>query len=209
MVNSESFDFYIPKHRLETLVDGIFAIAMTLLVLGLAVPHLSGQLTNAIIQDSYYSLYPSFFAFVLSFILLATFWNTHHRIFNQIKIINNTLLWITLIWLLFIVIVPFSASSLGEYGSYIFPNVIFNLNMLAIALLLYINLNYAIRKNLMQEKVNKTLINYSKKRNEAFILIALLAVMLSYIIVSSSTLVYILLLPIYAALRKLPTTIHD
>jgi hypothetical protein len=107
------------------------------------------------------------------------------------------------------VIVPFSASSLGEYGSYIFPNVIFNLNMLAIALLLYINLNYAIRKNLMQEKVNKTLINYSKRRNEAFILIALLAVILSYIIVSSSTLVYILLLPIYAALRKLPTTIHD
>ena len=178
MINNEGFDVDIPKNRLETLVDGIFAIAMTLLVLGLTVPHLSGQLTNTVVQDSYYSLYPSFFAFVLSFILLATFWNTHHRIFNQIKLINNTLLWITIIWLLFIVIVPFSASSLGEYGSYIFPNVIFNLNMLAIALLLYINLNYALRKNLINKEVNKSLINYSKRRNEAFILIALFVVIL-------------------------------
>ncbi len=209
MVTSENIDSYIPKHRLETLVDGIFAIAMTLLVLGLTVPHLTGPLTNTIVQNSYYSLYPSIFAFILSFILLAAFWNTHHRIFNEIKIINNTLLWITLIWLLFIVIVPFSASSLGEYGNYIFPNVIFNLNMLAIALLLFINLNYAIRNNLVQDKVNKNLMNYSKRRNEAFILIALLAVVLSYIIVSSSTLVYILLIPIYAVLRKFPVLFND
>ena len=66
MVKSEDFDVYMPKNRLETLVDGIFAIAMTLLVLGLAVPHLTGQLSNTIIQESYYNLYPSFFAFVLS-----------------------------------------------------------------------------------------------------------------------------------------------
>ena len=204
MVKSEDFDVYMPKNRLETLVDGIFAIAMTLLVLGLAVPHLTGQLSNTIIQESYYSLYPSFFAFVLSFILLATFWNSHHRIFNQIKMINSTLLWINLIWLIFIVIVPFSASSLGEYGSYIFPNVIFNLNMLIIALMLYINLNYALRKNLLNEEVNKTLINYSRRRNEAFILIALLAVVLSYIITSWSSFVYVLLFPIYAAIKRFP-----
>ncbi len=204
MVKSEDFDVYMPKNRLETLVDGIFAIAMTLLVLGLAVPHLTGQLSNTIIQESYYSLYPSFFAFVLSFILLATFWNSHHRIFNQIKMINSTLLWINLIWLIFIVIVPFSASSLGEYGSYIFPNVIFNLNMLIIALMLYINLNYALRKNLLNKEVNKTIINYIRRRNEAFILIALLAVVLSYIITSWSSFVYILLFPIYAAIKRLP-----
>ncbi|MGO9388397.1 MAG: TMEM175 family protein [Methanobacterium sp.] len=204
MVKSEDFDVYMPKNRLETLVDGIFAIAMTLLVLGLAVPHLTGQLSNTIIQESYYNLYPSFFAFVLSFILLATFWNSHHRIFNQIKMINSTLLWINLIWLIFIVIVPFSASSLGEYGSYIFPNVIFNLNMLIIALMLYINLNYALRKNLLNEEVDKTLINYSRRRNEAFILIALLGVVLSYIIPSWSSFVYVLLFPIYAAIKRFP-----
>ena len=118
--------------------------------------------------------------------------------------INSTLLWINLIWLIFIVIVPFSASSLGEYGSYIFPNVIFNLNMLIIALMLYINLNYALRKNLLNEEVDKTLINYSRRRNEAFILIALLGVVLSYIIPSWSSFVYVLLFPIYAAIKRFP-----
>jgi len=114
MVKSADSERYLPTKRLETLVDGIFAIAMTLLVLGLAVPHINGPLSNMVVQNSFYSLLPNLFSFVLSFILLALFWNIHHRIFTQIKFINSTLLWINVVWLLFIVLVPFSASAIGE-----------------------------------------------------------------------------------------------
>jgi TMEM175 potassium channel family protein len=202
MVNSEGSEVYLPTKRLETLVDGIFAIAMTLLVLGLTIPHINGQLSNAIVQNSFYTLIPNFFSFVLSFILLAMFWNAHHRFFNQIKMINITLMWINVIWLLFIVMVPFSASAIGQYGSYTIPNVIFNLNMLGIALFLHLNRYYAIRKNLMHEEVSKTQINHSKRINEFFIFIALLALVLSYIIASWSTIVYALLIPIHAAFKS-------
>jgi uncharacterized membrane protein len=192
----------MPTKRLETLVDGIFAIAMTLLVLGLTVPHINVPLSNTVIQESYYTLIPNLFSFVLSFILLAAFWNRHHRMFNQIKMIDSNLLWINIIWLLFIVMVPFSASSIGQYGDYTLPCAIFNLNMLLIGLFLYLNMNYAIKKNFMNEEANTTLIKKSKRNNEVFIIIALIAIILSFQITSNSTLTYILLIPLQLAINR-------
>jgi uncharacterized membrane protein len=202
MNKSKSQDVYMPTKRLETLVDGIFAIAMTLLVLGLTVPHINVPLSNTVIQESYYTLIPNLFSFVLSFILLAAFWNRHHRMFNQIKMIDSNLLWINIIWLLFIVMVPFSASSIGQYGDYTLPCALFNLNMLLIGLFLYLNMNYAIKKNFMNEEANTTLIKKSKRNNEVFIIIALIAIILSFQITSNSTLTYILLIPLQLAINR-------
>ena len=202
MNKSKSQDVYMPTKRLETLVDGIFAKAMTLLVLGLTVPHINVPLSNTVIQESYYTLIPNLFSFVLSFILLAAFWNRHHRMFNQIKMIDSNLLWINIIWLLFIVMVPFSASSIGQYGDYTLPCVIFNLNMLFIGLFLYLNMNYAIKKNFMNEEANTTIIKKSKRNNEVFIIIALIAIILSFQITSNSTLTYILLIPLQLAINR-------
>lgn len=190
----------MPTKRFETLVDGIFAIAMTLLVLGLAVPQINGSLSNTVILSSYYNLIPNFFALVLSFFLLALFWNGHHRIFNEIKMINNTLLWINVIWLLFIILVPFSASSVGEYGNYILPNVIFNINMLGIGMFLYLNTYYAIRKNLIKET---TKFRHRKHVSIGFILISLLALLCSFTFTSWSTTLYILLLPLNLVTSKI------
>lgn len=202
MNKSKSQDVYMPTKRLETLVDGIFAIAMTLLVLGLTVPHINVPLSNTVIQESYYTLIPNLFSFVLSFILLAAFWNRHHRMFNQIKMIDSNLLWINIIWLLFIVMVPFSASSIGQYGDYTLPCALFNLNMLLIGLFLYLNMNYAIKKNFMNEEANIILIKKSKRNNEVFIIIALIAIILSFQITSNSTLTYILLIPLQLAINR-------
>ncbi len=66
------------------MVDGIFAISMTLLVKVWLYPNI-GPLSNTVVQNSYYSLLPNLFALVLSFLLLAILWNSHHRIFNHIE----------------------------------------------------------------------------------------------------------------------------
>jgi uncharacterized membrane protein len=116
--------------------------------------------------------------------------------------IDSNLLWINIIWLLFIVMVPFSASSIGQYGDYTLPCAIFNLNMLLIGLFLYLNMNYAIKKNFMNEEANTTLIKKSKRNNEVFIIIALIAIILSFQITSNSTLTYILLIPLQLAINR-------
>ena len=201
MVEFEDSDEYLPTKRLETLVDGIFAIAMTLLVLGLAVPVITGPLSNTVVENSYYGLLPNLFAFILSFLLLAVFWNAHHRIFNKINKINNTLLWINVVWLMFIVLVPFSASSLGQYGSYILPSVIFNINMLGIGIFLYLNSFYAIKKNFIKEETSQ--IKNRKRSSIIFIIIAAIALILSFTIASWSTTLYALLIPLNVAARRI------
>ncbi len=196
MDESESFSQYMDTKRLETLVDGIFAIAMTLLVLGLAVPVIRPPLTNAGVETAIISIIPNFISLVVSFVLLAVFWKIHHRIFKQINKMNGTLLWINVIWLLFIVLVPFSATLTGDYGQFTIANVIFNINMLGIATLLYLNWHYADYKNFIHEKISDEEISFTKKVNLSFIIVAITAIGLSYVIPQYSQTVYIIMIPI-------------
>jgi uncharacterized membrane protein len=187
---------YRSTDRLETLVDGIFAIAMTLLVLNLAIPEITSPVSNLAIQNSLYHILPNFISLVVSFVLLALFWSIHHRIFNQIKIVNKHLLWINVIWLLFIVLVPFSASLTGKYGDFSISHIIFNLNMLGISFFLYLNWAYANQSDLLHENVDVKTIPKTKMINLVFIFITLLALLLSFVIPSFSSLVYLLIFPL-------------
>jgi uncharacterized membrane protein len=184
------------KNRIETLVDGIFAIAMTLLVLDLAVPHLNAPLSNMAIQHALYGLLPSFISLVVSFVLLAMFWNIHHRIYSQIKSVNTTLLWVNIIWLLFIVLVPFSASLNGDYGNFTISDVIFNINMLGIALVLFLNVYIINRSDFLHENADMAQLKASEKSTLIFIAIAVAALALSFVAPRWGNLVYLLIFPL-------------
>lgn len=196
MNKSESSTLFMSTGRLETLVDGIFAIAMTLLVLALAVPDIYGPLSELAVQNALHSLIPSFYTMVISFILLALFWSNHHRAFHQIKKMDTTLLWINVVWLLFIVLVPFSASLTGKYGQFPISHIIFNLNMLGIAFFLFLNWYYADRRNFIHEEVVNKKISIATKTNLLFISISILALVLSFIVPRFSALVYLLIFPL-------------
>ncbi|WP_424354608.1 TMEM175 family protein [Methanobacterium sp. MBAC-LM] len=189
-------DLFMPTSRIETLVDGIFAIAMTILVLNLTVPSINGPVTSASFQSAVYSIWPDVLSFVLSFVLLGVFWNIHHRTFHQIEKVDKVLLWINMIWLLFIVLVPFSNTLTGgDYGQFPLAHFIFNLNMLGIAVFLSLNWFYAVRRGLIHKKVDPVRISIYKWVYMSFILITLLAMGLSFIIPHWSSIVYILIIP--------------
>ncbi len=193
--NDHSSNF-VSKNRIETLVDGIFAIAMTLLVLALAVPHINAPVTASAIQSSLSALVPGFYVLVLSFVLLAIFWNNHHRIYTQIKVVNGTLLWINIIWLLFIVLIPFSASLSGTYGSFTIVKVIFNLNMLGIAALLYVNAYILLHhKDYIHPDGNRKQLISSANSSIFFTIVVLIALTISFIQPSYANLAYILIIP--------------
>ncbi len=115
-MNQENSDVWMSTKHLETLVDGIFTIAMTLLVLSLSLPQLPYPATNAAILSSFSSMSQQFFTYALSFILLAIFWGINHSQFYLIKKSNQTLLWINILWLMFVALVPFSTNLVGHYG---------------------------------------------------------------------------------------------
>lgn len=178
--------------RLETLVDGIFAIAMTLLVLSLAVPQLTPPVTDSALRGALEGLIPNFISMIVSFLLLSIFWKIHHKFFKQIEYINNTLLWINVIWLLFIVLVPFSETLTGNYGDTMTSHFVFNLNMLGISLLLFLNWHYASSHNFINDNIDEKEIKITWRINVAFVVMVIGAILLSFVIPTYASFIYLL-----------------
>jgi uncharacterized membrane protein len=131
----EGLEYHIAKNRLETLVDGIFAIAMTLLVLGITPPKPQESLAPAILPDMIISLIPQVFLFIIAFLVLALFWLAHHRQFHFVHQVDPTLVWINVLLLISIVFVPFSTDVAGDYPEVLSAVLLFHANMLVVNLL--------------------------------------------------------------------------
>jgi uncharacterized membrane protein len=179
--------------RIETLVDGIFAIAMTLLVLNLDVPQLVYPVPDATMQNILIGLGPKLFTYALSFILLAIFWRVNHSQFYHIKRANTTLLWITIIWLLFVGLVPFSTSLTGEYGYLTSAQVFFSLNLLFIGSLSALIWYYATERNLIGDELSFKEIMNIRRLNLVLPVVSLLALGMAFINPSWSGLSYALI----------------
>jgi uncharacterized membrane protein len=110
--------------RILALSDGVFAFAMTLLVINLVVPT-SGALVvaapnaNPNVQLGQYLLNNriSFLAYGLAFYIIGTWWIVHHRIFRWIERYNRTLMGFNLFFLLFIAVTPFDVGLLANYSN--------------------------------------------------------------------------------------------
>jgi uncharacterized membrane protein len=101
------------KGRLEAFSDGVFAIAITLLVLEIAVPQLEepGQLGQALLD-----LWPSYIAYATSFLTIGIMWVNHHSVFRQLGEVDHRFLLINLGLLMMISFVPFPTTLLADYA---------------------------------------------------------------------------------------------
>jgi uncharacterized membrane protein len=109
----ERTEYHISKNRLETMVDGIFAIAMTILVLGISPPKPDISQAPALLTGQIMDLLPEILLFIISFLILAGFWLSHHRQFYFARFIDSRLLWINIFLLISLVFVPFSTDIAG------------------------------------------------------------------------------------------------
>lgn len=103
------------KGRIESLTDGIFAFGMTLLVLGAGYPFAVETLAGRPVSQILVQSVPDIILYVISFLILATFWVSHHTQFHHIRSIDRTLLWLNIIILMFIAFIPFSSSIAGVF----------------------------------------------------------------------------------------------
>lgn len=100
--------------RLVTLVDGVFAIAITLLVLDLNVPR---DLEPAAYRESLRALLPDLGAYALSVVVLGSFWRDHRRIFQDVREIDGQVIVVSIVGLGVAALVPFPTRLLAEYGA--------------------------------------------------------------------------------------------
>src|SRR5579871_4162587 len=93
--------------RVEAFSDGVFGIAMTLLVLDIKVPHASDVVHGVTLAGLLVRQWPTFATYVLSFITVLIMWTNHHKLFRLIGRSNNTFLMINGLLLMFVTLVPF------------------------------------------------------------------------------------------------------
>jgi uncharacterized membrane protein len=133
--------------RIVAFSDGVFAIAITLLVLGLGVPrHLHGESLGEALWDQR----ESFFAFALSFAVIGRFWVVHHRFFSDVVGFDGRLLGLNLFYLAWIVLIPFSSSVLGDHGGQTASVVLYAANLSGVTLVGLLMSTYARRAGLVQ-----------------------------------------------------------
>ena len=98
--------------RIETLCDGVLAIAITILVLELPAPYLLGGTAAADHPASFQDLWAEFYIYAVSFISLGIYWILHHYIFHFIKRSDGVLVWLNVLFLMLAALVPYSAKVL-------------------------------------------------------------------------------------------------
>ena len=117
--------------RLKNLSDGVFAIALTILVLGLSLPEdtLAGDLPTGLLE-----LAPKALIYLISFVVIGGAWGSNQRMIGQIKRGDGLLVWFNLSSLLFVTLVPASAALLGRFPDAFFAITIFAADVVLIQL---------------------------------------------------------------------------
>ena len=134
----------LAKTRIETLADGIFAVAMTLLVLDIKSPENRAFETTVDLVAYLVALEHSFAMYVISFFVLAIFWISHHLMFHFVRHVDRRLLWLNVAFLLLVTFVPFSTDLLGDHGHLMLPVMVYGSNLLALGALLAIQVRYLV-----------------------------------------------------------------
>ena len=198
--DKEKPGLYFPTNRLETLTDGLFAIAMTILVVTIEIP--MGPIhTSQLFLQTTGEILPKYVVYFLSFLILAGFWINHHVLF-LIKKANMTLTWINVFWLMFIALVPLSTSLIAQFPQYQLSQLIFDLNLLMIGLFSYMIWKYSADHNLILEKV-KPYDPYIKRITLFMPAIVILSMLISFINLKWSLLILFMIPVLFVVALKI------
>ncbi|MFA6530805.1 MAG: TMEM175 family protein [Candidatus Micrarchaeia archaeon] len=193
----------VSMHRIEALTDGIFAFAMTMLVLSINIPLSPSSLAGMSVGETLLGQTDRFVNYATSFLLLAIFWVSHHRVFDHLKGVDWKLVWGNVILLLFIALVPFSMELTNEFTKDPVADFLFGLNMFIIGTIYYLLWAYATdHRRLVKPSLNNEHIQRTKKALLTISLISLLSMFVAFVYPSLAPLVF-LIIPILLFFPKL------
>lgn len=128
------------KERLIAFTDAVVAIAATIMVLELHVPKTND--ISGLLQE-----WPTFFAYIISFVLIYLVWFNHHNIFEKAKKITVPIFIYNGIWLFFLSLVPFTTNWVGEAPNERLPQMLYILNFFLWSLMFQVMDNQIVRDN--------------------------------------------------------------
>lgn len=168
--------------RLISFSDGVFGFAITLLVTSIPTLNLPMPKDNAAVWSNLLSLFPSFYSYAFSFLMVGVYWIAHHRTFRHIIKYDSTLLWMNLVLLLFIAFLPFPTSLLGRYSDSAVITAFYAATLSTISLLYVLLERYAFaRHHLVPEELDEKTMTISSLRGLIALIFFLLSIGLAFI----------------------------
>jgi uncharacterized membrane protein len=140
--------------------DGVFGVAITLLITTIDVPHVSGPDLGHKLTSALKDLDGSVVSYFISFAVIGLMWMHHHRLFSRIRRVDGAALWLNLLSLSFIVLMPFTTELMGDYGGEPISIALYALNI-ALAVFSYTLLWwYCAARDMLGEHLTPAQIRY-------------------------------------------------
>jgi len=141
-------DWGLEFSRIVAFSDGVFAIAITLLVLALEMPETADDVADSILKQR-----GDLFAYALSFAVLGKLWLAHHRFFSVLERFDRRLMGLNLLYLACVALVPYPSEVLGDYGEQPAAVILYAASMAAVSLAFALQIVYSYRAGLIKPEI--------------------------------------------------------
>ncbi len=183
------------KNRIEALIDGIFAVALTLLVLDIKLPEGVSYATNEALWNRLVQLERHFAIYAISFIVIGIYWVAHHVQFHYVRYTDRRLIWINMLFLLLISFLPFATDLVGDHEDLILPCEIYGITLLLLSGCSYLHLRYLSRHPyLATPELTPIAVKLLRRRVALFAVVPALSMAIAFLNTRLALVVYLLIL---------------
>jgi len=185
--------------------DALFAFAITLMALTIEIPNFPSNISESELTDRLCeSIIPNIIHYIISFLVVGSYWIAYHRVFEYIKRVNITLIWLNLIFLFFISLVAYFTGLLATYDTYRIVVVSFASVLSAAGFTLCIIWGYATHnRQLVDKDMDSHLVRYFLIRSFVSPFIFLISIGVSFIDVQGANYFWTVMIPVYAVINKI------
>ena len=199
---------YHERRALDRLIffsDGVFAIAITLLVLNVALPATQPGYVATGLSSALLATVPKLFSYTLSFLVIGAYWMAHQRTFHYIERYDRGLAWLNIFFLLFVALIPFPTSVLGAYGGQLVAVILYAATLAITGLLLSLLWLYASHnRRLVAAMLTPQHIRATTLRNAVPPVVFLASIGIAFVSIPAAEVTWVLVFGLNAAHRPYP-----
>jgi uncharacterized membrane protein len=181
--------------RTLALSDGVFAIAMTLLVVGIALPSLGDDGSAGDLLDALNDLSPSVISFFISFGVIARYWAAHQQAFSMLAAMDRGFVGLNLVYLAFIAFLPFPTDLLGNYFENPISIVTYAINVGLVSGMEVVLFRKAYRDGLLTERLPEDVYRWGVIASFTPVLFFVLSIPVAFLSTTAAVLVWLLAIP--------------
>jgi uncharacterized membrane protein len=188
--------------RVLTFNDGLYAIAMTLLIVSIAVPTISDTHSVSDLADALNDLTANFVSFFISFVVIGRYWMAHHQFVSLLEAMDQAFIFLNLIYLAFIAFLPFPTALLGEYFENPLSVAIYATNVGIVSAMEVALFRRAYRADLLRQRLTPEVYRYGVIASLSPVLFFVLSVPVAFLSTTVAVAMWFLAVPFGIAVNR-------